>query len=292
MVNFYNIPFFKHANLTTANYQLSIVNCQLSIINCPPSISKYITIILIALLSGCHTLAQPSKLEEIETYYKNQDTRNQNADRRGCLQLYPEDGNESYEIILIRHGEPDVNKKGWKGRKQAEQFALAYDTVGVLPFDNKIHCLKGVTTKKVYHSSLPRSSHTAQLLFGNDFELIEDARFREFERKVMKFVNLKMPLMFWLGTSRILWLMGLNNKDIETFDQAKSRAMENALYLAEEAKKDEQAILVAHGLHNRYVMKYLQQNGWEQVRKGGSKYLAVNILAKERPTDDNDGLLK
>ena len=223
-------------------------------------------------------------IEQIGTFYKGQETKNKEHDERKCLSIYQDPKTKPYQIILIRHGEPDINKKGWRSRNQAEQFAGAYDTVGVIPFDKKLHCFDGLTTGRVYHSSLPRSRHTAQLLFGGNLELIENAKFREFERKVMKFINLKMPLMFWLGTSRILWFMDMNDKDIETFEEAKSRARENALFLAEEAKKDGQVILVAHGLLNRYLIKYLEKNGWEQVRNEGSGYLSVNILAKVEET--------
>lgn len=230
------------------------------------------------LLIAFHSVAQQTQLETLKTFYENQETG-------GCLKVYPDESPKSYQIILIRHGQPNLNKKGWRGRNQAVQYASAYDTVGVVPFDKTLHCLENIKTDKVYYSSLPRAKHTARLLFEENFTFIEDARFREFERKVMKFINVKMPLGFWLGTSRILWLMGLNDKGIETSQQAKIRASENALFLAEQAKKDGQVILVAHGLHNRYVMKYLRQQGWELVRKGGSKYLAVNVLANESHRD-------
>ena len=222
---------------------------------------------------GYHVNGQHATVEALKAYYKDQNGE-------GCLKIYNEGNPETPHIILIRHGKPALNKKGWRGRHAAAQYAAAYDTVGVEPFDNTIHCLEGISTGKAFHSTLPRSSHTAQLLFGDKLELIENARFREFERKVMKFVNLKMPLVFWLGTSRVLWLLNLNDKGIETFKQAKVRASENALFLAEEAKKDGQVILVAHGLHNKYVMKYLRKNGWKKVRNGGSKYLAVNVMVK------------
>ena len=234
---------------------------------------KYLPILIITLFNFSRVTAQQSKLETLKNYYKNQSAQE-------CLKIYEEEKSEICQIILIRHGEPDLNKKGWRGRNEAVRFAAAYDTVGIVPFDKKLHCFEGINTNKVYHSSLPRARHTAQLLFGAHLKLIENDRFREFERKVMKFINLKMPLLFWLGTSRLLWLMDLNNKDIETFKEAKSRAMENALFLAEQAKNDSQVILVAHGLHNKYVIKYLRENGWESVRNGGSKYLAVNVLAK------------
>lgn len=230
------------------------------------------------LLIAFHSVAQQTQLESLKTFYENQETG-------GCLKVYPDESPKSYQIILIRHGQPNLNKKGWRGRNQAVQYASAYDTVGIVPFDKTLLCLENITTDEVYHSSLPRARHTARLLFGENSKFIEDGRFREFERKVMKFINVKMPLGFWLGTSRILWLMGMNDKGIETLQQAKTRASENALFLAEQAKKDGQVILVAHGLHNRYVMKYLRKQGWELVRKGGSKYLAVNVLANTSHPD-------
>lgn len=234
---------------------------------------KYFPFILIVWLTTNCTTAQETKLEPMKAHYNDQATGK-------CLTLYPGESKEIQQIILIRHGEPEVLRKGWRGRKEAVKFARDYDSVGVLPFDSEIHCLDGVITDKVYHSNLPRSRHTAELLFGDHLKLIEEYRFREFERKVVKFINVRMPLGVWMGISRALWFMDLNNKDIETFKEAKVRANENALFLAEQAKKEGQVILVAHGLHNRFVIRYLRENGWENIREGGSKYLAVNIMAR------------
>ena len=112
--------------------------------------------------------------------------------------------------------------------------------------------------------------------------MMADPRFREFERKVLKFINMKLPLGFWVGASRIFWFAGMNKKDIESFKTAKRRARGNAAFLTSQVETNSAAVLVAHGLHNKYVLKYLRKLGWKLVRKGGSGYLAINVLAKPK----------
>ncbi|MDN5213542.1 histidine phosphatase family protein [Fulvivirgaceae bacterium BMA12] len=244
--------------------------CRLSV--------KYI-VALVALFWGYYAIAQQNTLKPLKKYYSNQEPGT-------CLRIFEDPSDSIHQILLIRHGEPDLNKKGWRRRPAAMEYVKAYDSVGVIPFNEELHCLEGIKTDKVYHSSLHRARHTAQLLFKNKLQLIEDQRFREFERKVMGFINMKLPLGFWLGASRVLWMMGLNDKQIESFRAARSRARENAAFLARQAQDSGQAILVAHGFHNKYVMKYLKKDGWKLVNKGGNGYLAINVLAKIKSPDN------
>lgn len=221
--------------------------------------------------------AQQGDIIELATDYYNIQKDND------CLNFFNDSTGRIAQIILIRHGEPDLFKKGWKNRKDAERYIQDYDSALVKPLKTYPICDDKLPFNKVFHSSLPRAKHTAQLLFPSGVELQEDNRFIEHHRKIMKFANVKLPHGFWIGGSRILWFLGLNDKGIESSKEAKRRTRENAVILADEALKHEYAVLVAHGLHNRYLKKYLKKQDWKHIRKEGTNYWSINILAKQIP---------
>ncbi|MDN5200275.1 histidine phosphatase family protein [Fulvivirgaceae bacterium BMA10] len=192
------------------------------------------------------------------------------------------------QILLIRHGEPNLKKWGWKNRKAAKKFVHDYDSVGIIAFKENPICIENLVIDKAFHSSLPRAKHTAELLFDQKLQLVEKPEFREFERKLIKFINVPLPLKFWTGSSRLLWLMGLNDKHIESFKDAKQRVEKNARFLENDAKYNKDVVLVAHGFHNRYVKKALKRSGWKEVRKGGNGYLSISILAKYKEYTTNN----
>ncbi len=184
------------------------------------------------------------------------------------------------QIILVRHGNPALIKKGWVNRKKTQDFVRAYDSVGVYPLAFSPVAIGDTEIDTVLMSSLYRAQHTAHLIFGETMTYQADTLFREFERKIMGFPNIKLPLKFWLVHSRILWLMGLNDGDIESFREAKKRAQRAAKRLENSAYRHGKVVLVAHGFLNRFLLKYLQKQGWTLVHNGGSDYLAASLLVK------------
>ncbi|MEM6738143.1 MAG: histidine phosphatase family protein [Bacteroidota bacterium] len=191
-----------------------------------------------------------------------------------------EDYSKLSQIILLRHGEPALHKKGWRKRKEAKEFIRDYDSVGVYPPEYIPLELQYKELQVLYTSSLNRSISTAQQLFEQQDKQMADAQFREFERKIFSFFNIKLPLKWWLTGSRVLWFMGLNKKGIESFSEAKARAKDAASFLETDAAKNGKTLLVSHGLINHYLVKYLKKTGWTEVYDGGRGYLAQKMLVR------------
>ena len=209
-------------------------------------------------------------IQRLIAHYNNQ--------KGQCLNISADE--EVDQILLIRHGEPAIDNDGWYNRDRAEEYMAMYDRVGVKQFYKNPICTDNLDSIPIYHSTIPRARHTAELLFFDHPQLIADARFREFERKRAPFFNWSLPIKFWTRLSRLLWYLGVNVNGIESLREARQRCAENARFLADQAKKNHITIVVAHGFHNRYVSKYLQQSGWTLVRKAGHGYWGINILAK------------
>ena len=128
------------------------------------------------------------------------------------------------QIFIFRHGEPAMDKKGWKNRKEAIRYTEMYDSVGVFDFEQKPICLREKDIDVVYTSKLPRAINTAEKTFDTSMPLESHALFNEFERKIIQFPNIKLPVKFWSVATRIVWMMGFNKKGIESFSKAKDRS--------------------------------------------------------------------
>jgi hypothetical protein len=190
------------------------------------------------------------------------------------------DEGQLQQIIIIRHGEPAMNKKGWKNRNEAIRYTEMYDSVGVYHFDEKPVCLRNYDETFIFTSKLPRAINTAEKTIGDDGQFESLVLFNEFERKVIEFPNIKLPRQFWSITTRAVWMMGFNDKGIESFGQAKSRADRAAVFLDEKTKTNEKVLLFAHGFLNKYVKKTLKKSGYKTLDFNGQKYLGAYYFYK------------
>ncbi|WP_026463415.1 histidine phosphatase family protein [Adhaeribacter aquaticus] len=183
-------------------------------------------------------------------------------------------------IFLVRHYKPAISRSGWFNHKQATQFVSKYDAAGIEAILNKPKVLLFEQIKRVHCSALPRAKQTALALFGPEVELVEDKIFNECERKILALPLFRFPISVWLAGARLLWLMGLNNKEIESYNKARQRAKEAAEILAHYAEEEIRTVLVAHGMLNIFIRRSLVKMGWKVIRKGGNGYLAVTELVK------------
>ncbi|MEM1135976.1 MAG: histidine phosphatase family protein [Bacteroidota bacterium] len=225
-----------------------------------------------------------AQVKNIRDYYKNAEKANKTQPFQVSFvqkQMGLVDNHEKLkQIILIRHGEPALKKEGWVKREEAKQFIYAYDTVGIYDSKFKSASITDDEVTVIHTSSLNRARHTAKFLFGEEKNYLNDTLFREFERKIAALPNLKLPLKTWLVTSRILWMMGMNKKNIESFSEAKRRAKRATSRLEQLTDENGKVVLVAHGFLNRYLIKNLKKRDWKVVRKGGKGYFATWLLVQ------------
>ena len=185
-------------------------------------------------------------------------------------------------IFLVRHYEPNVERSGFFNAKEASQFISAYDEAGIKSMVANLPTGLPEKPAKVYCSALPRAKQTARLLFGEEPPLIEDHNFNEFQRRIFHLPLLRFPIEVWLVGARLLWLMGLNRKGIESFQQARARAFKCAETLEKYAETEAKVVLVAHGFLNAFIRQGLRKRGWQIVRHDGNDYLGVTELVKAR----------
>ena len=176
-----------------------------------------------------------------------------------------------------------MQHSGWRKRSEAMEYVRAYDSVGIFPPAFIPLILVAGELGVIHTSSINRSISTAKKVFQQPELLQSDTLFREFERKVFAYPNVKLPLKMWLRTSRVLWFMNLNDKGVENRTAAKDRAQKAARFLEQDALKNRKTLLVSHGLLNRYLEKYLNERGWKTVYNGGHGYLSQKMLVRYGP---------
>ncbi len=191
---------------------------------------------------------------------------------------------ELRHIFLVRHYEPDVERSGFFSAREASSFISAYDEAGIISAAANLPTGLPENPERVYCSALPRAKQTARLLFGEDTELIENADFNEFQRRIFRLPLFRFPIEVWLVGARLLWLAGLNSRGIESFRQARERAFRCAETLAGFAETENKVVLVAHGFLNAFIRQGLKRRGWQIVRHDGNNYLGVTELVKPKQT--------
>lgn len=178
-------------------------------------------------------------------------------------------------IFLIRHGQPKVSQAGWFSLAGARQFILDYDAAAVEDFDRTLAGISVHPGTPVYCSPLERSRDTARKLFGSAVSITEDAQFREFERSIPALPFLWLPIAWWTRLARIFWFLGIRSREVESFSKARVRANAAAGLLAEQAARNGQVVLVAHGMLNHFIGRALKRRGWKNVQKAKRGYLGV-----------------
>jgi hypothetical protein len=192
------------------------------------------------------------------------------------------DFNKLRQIALIRHGEPDIQKDGKFTCDEANQFLKCYDSVCIIVPEKPFFYLDNKEEVAVFSSPINRALTTAQYLCGMDRSISVSSEFREFENKIWKSKSDKRrSIKIWTTTSRLKWMLDNGEiKGIESFSDAKKRALKAANILADASKTNPKVLLTAHGMLNTYIKKNLKKMGWSVVEDTGNDYFGTTILVK------------
>lgn len=190
-------------------------------------------------------------------------------------------GKKMLQIYLIRHAKPNVKKKFFTSAKEAKQYVIDYNSVSIIPFDPELVKVNLRPDHVIYCSNLPRSQETALSIFGDDFPIVSDSIFREYEIRMIGASSvIKLPTGLWQGLSRGSWMLGFNHKGIESREEARLRTKQATQNLIAVAHKEETAVLVAHGMLNGGIEKQLKDLGWQVIQDKGHVNLGATILVK------------
>ena len=173
------------------------------------------------------------------------------------------------EIILLRHGEPELEFKGYIYAQKFKILVKKYIQTGIK--DSPPKKLKNVfSSYYVVCSELKRSQQSAEKL---EFIKINFSSNLFDETGIPHYDNsfIKLPVGFWLIYYRLIWLLGFN-KNGESFSLAKKRATKAAEKLIILAHENDKIIVVGHGLMNRLIAKELRRKDWKGPSSPSKKY--------------------
>lgn len=173
------------------------------------------------------------------------------------------------EIILLRHGRPNVELSGYLNTKELKRLVYAYEKSGIQDLPSK-KLKQSINNYYVVCSDLNRSIESAKKLNLN-FIHLSDAIFRETDIPYFDNIRLTLPVKVWVILLRVMWLFGFS-KNGESFFQAKNRSKKAAGKLISLAQKNEKMVVVGHGLINRLIGKELEKKGWQAQKREGKSY--------------------
>ncbi|MGF7141397.1 histidine phosphatase family protein [Roseimarinus sediminis] len=132
----------------------------------------------------------------------------------------------------------------------------------------------------IFCSPLKRAAETASILFGENVVIKKDSVLVELDYPVVKFPAVQMPVKVWFLISRGTWMMGINSKDKEDYQQRKRELRDYSQKLIEYTSTHEITIVVAHGMVNRELKRVLKEQGWKPINHYDFSTLSVNYFEK------------
>lgn len=164
------------------------------------------------------------------------------------------------KIYLVRHGEPDINMRGWINVLGYSKLLRKYNRSRIIK--NEQHSIKVASvignTAKCFSSDSPRAVDTAnEVLCSSNFK--PDKLFREIELPVIK-IPIIANYYIWRTLARLFWFLGFSEK--RSIWKSKKIVSMAALQLIDEAEKHD-VVLFGHGMMNSLLALELKLKGWK-----------------------------
>ncbi len=175
-------------------------------------------------------------------------------------------------ILLVRHGRPDLARKGWLSPDGWDAWWKAYGQAGLADGECPPRSLVTAAAPAVHRLASPviRARQTAERLFG-DLPFEQDRLFVEAPLPAPPWPNwIRLSPPLWGAVSRTLWLCGFAGQG-ESYAQARQRARQASDRLVADAR-DGMVVVCAHGWFNRMMRGELVRRGWTCDRDGGDHY--------------------
>jgi broad specificity phosphatase PhoE len=187
---------------------------------------------------------------------------------------------QNMEIILVRHGKPDIPPLSRLTAAAFHQWVEAYNSAGLcpssLPSQLVLDC--AADSDLIVCSKLPRSIESANALNIKKSHL-SDALYNEADLPIAHWQGPKLSPRVWAVFFRVLWLLGYS-KNSESLKAAKARAAKGAATLSELASHHGRVMFVGHGIYNRLLTQALRESGWIGPKNPGTRHWSLGIYQK------------
>ncbi len=188
------------------------------------------------------------------------------------------------QIILMRHGEPEIDVHQRRSGVEMQQWIQNYD-LSTVRKDSDIPAAEqniANSAKYVICSTAPRTRSSVDAL-GLTAQQI-DQIFCEAELPVLAWHWPRLNPAYWLVIFRLLWWFGFS-RGVESFQLATRRAhiaAQKLIMLSQHGS----VLLLGHGFMNRLIAKELKQLGWQRHQSSGSGYWHCAVFEPILPKID------
>ena len=174
-------------------------------------------------------------------------------------------------IVIVRHGEPDMDRKLRLTWREYIEWWKGYDAAGLKPGQTPPPALVALAAGAdvVYASTLARAGETAAAIVGVR-DILRDPVFVEAPLPPPPIFGRRKPRR-WGVYARISWWLGMARGG-ETRRDAEQRAEAAAATLAARALRGQNVVVCAHGWFNRMMRPVLLSWGWKCVHDAGDNY--------------------
>ena len=155
-------------------------------------------------------------------------------------------------IHLIRHFKVDVKSdKKLFNSKEIDEWVKKYDRSDLEFFD-----IEAPEHDICFTSSLSRAKRSADYM-GLEYESLD--LFDEVSTKAFIDTKIGLPIWFWLGVGRVLWVLDLVKKS-ESRSTSTLRAKKAAKFLID--LKEENVVVITHGFFMILLQRELKKLGF------------------------------
>jgi len=191
--------------------------------------------------------------------------------------------NMKNKITIIRHGKPKAHDEyssfSIVAGEDIEQFVRAWNTCTLNKKNDTSYSLKEIISDGdlFISSELNRTHESFQMLGINEFE--SNNLFNEADLPYGIGKSIRMPLIIWLITLRLMWRFGLSINS-ESYKDFIKRSRKCVGFL-EEKRNAKHTIVMAHGFVNSIVVRELLRRNWKLISsKGGHSYWSYSTFEK------------
>ena len=180
------------------------------------------------------------------------------------------------ELILLRHGKPDIESSTAIRAVAMKAWIADYDASGIMdmPDTSVIAACHG---QFVVASPMKRALESVTAL-GLQPDMIMDALY-EAPLPAFNLPLLKLTPLAWATAFRLLWMAGASG-GVESFSSAKRRAKQVSDELANLTDAHGRVVSVGHGFMNLLIARELQKAGWKQQNLRKSGYWSGVVLVR------------
>jgi broad specificity phosphatase PhoE len=180
------------------------------------------------------------------------------------------------EIILARHGKPNLQHWAWITPRQMKDWIQSYNQADLLVEDVPLETLKKATESGVIVSStLRRCVQSAQQLTQHR-ELLTEEIFCEADLPHSHWSFPRLPLSVWGIVFRLAWFCGFS-ANAEPFAQATTRARNAAERLIGLSRENGSVFHVGHGIMTMLIARQLLALGWTGPKRPLNKYWQYSV---------------